>query len=511
MFKEELILANNIYDIMAIAYIHTDKNENFNNFVQDNEFKPLLSRYLETNIYEPCTAFKSLKNELYDLYCYKPFSKIDCFNLLIEIDSYIVYDYKSSSFLNDSFKTYTSLNLLHTDKIRIYPVLLTNYRENLDEKYKEEYKNNYLRKRKSFDNLSINCILNNYIIYIPNKYSNYNVIIHELTDYEDFIYSIYHKSTINIALFPITSINIHQLLNIEYTNGKQFSINAMNDKIEKYIIDRCGSFIESLDDIDFLIFPEMLMTESIIESIKVETIKKGIKFVFCGSIWENGNNICRVLYEGEEIFQYYKKIPFDLKYSEEEFKNIINNCSDNQQLHILNSLFNNHIFEKNEQIIFQEKLKSENNVHIIDINNFGRIMTYICKDIDDDCYMNIPKILQSDFIFLPACTPSTDLKSSAVIFSERYHCATIMCNTCSSLCKNELSLKSRIKNKNHIGFITTPSKDNTERSHKINYYNFNENCSNCNNNCKGRIFTINIEELLCEDACVSLNVKEISR
>lgn len=509
MFLDELSMARNIYDIMAICYLHIKQDNTFSYAdIEGNvPFSRTLNEYAENKIKSPMTAFSHLINDLKSWYKSYVFSTQDYYNLIIGIDEIEEYLYQSI-FADEDFKSYSSLNTIYTDEVSIYPCLQETYVEKLNSIYKNEYKNDYLRKRKDYSVRSVNYKLENYIIYNHIKHNNYNVHIHELIDSDDFVKYINEKKNISIAVCPLLSINIHDLFEIQYLKNKQFAIKNMLPEIEELIILKCQKFIENLNnEIDFLIFPEMLMTQKIVNKVISFTEKKDIRFVFCGSIWENDKNICYVFYEGEEIFRYYKKIPFELQYSQKEFAEVIEKCSNKEQLEILQFLYNQHDFS--QKISFQERLKNEQNIHIIDINKFGRIITYICRDIDDDSYMDISKIAQCDFIFLPACSPSNDLANNAASLSERYHCTTIMCNTCSSLCNNDVS--SKISSNQKIGFITTPSKHDTTRSHKKFYYSFEDSCRNCSSYCNGRIFSINMEDLYKGKHSVSLNIKEIKR
>lgn len=514
MFARELRLAKNIYDIMAICYVHINENTDFKNPSKNSCFyldtillDTILKKYIENKNLDPFLAFYNLKQELYLLQEQYPFSAYDFYKLLIRIDSYEIYNYNCSALFDDSFKNYSGLNYLYTDTVKIYPVMLCSYREHLNSIYENEYKRDYLRARKSYDTLSINYELKNYILY---ENPNYNIFIHELIDYEDFMYDIKYNDNIKIAICPITSINLHNIFEMEYTSDYKFNIKSMYSTIEESILKKCKEFIETLNDnIEFLIFPEMLMTDSIIETVKILAIKKNIKFIICGSLWRNKQNVCRVFYYGEEIFDYYKKIPFEIKYSKYDLLNVINRCKDENQKLLLSKILVSYDFTN--ELRFKENLEKESSIHIIDINNFGRILIFICRDIDDDNYMNISKIFLSDFIFLPACTPSGDLLSNPVTLSERYHCTTIMCNTCSALCKSENHLNSKIENKSNIGFIVTPSKDDTTRSHTKHFYTFNDGCKNCNTRCNGRIFTIDMVDLQKTDTSVSLNINEIGR
>lgn len=514
MFTNEILSAGNVYDIMAICYIHIvqnkdfDINNSYDKSIMDN-YNRILNKYLEDKQSNPCNAFRNLKKEiLASLHCI-PLSVTVYYSLLISIDACEIYHYKTSTLEDAPFKTYNSLNTLHNQTVKIYPVLPSNYRDCLTSVYQKDYNNDYLRARKSYNNLSINSKLSNYII-INDKY---NITMHELIEHEDFLNCIHKKEELRIAVCPLLNINVHDIFNITYTEDRKFCIDGMKEKVEKDIILRCTQFIDSLtDNVDFLIFPEMLMTERIINSISAKLSEKDIKFIFYGSVWKHRNNICHVFYEDTEIFEYYKKIPFDLKYTKEEFKKIINDCINTNQKKLLNTFLLAHDFK--EKIIFNEQLIRNLDIHIIDINHFGRIFTYICRDIDDDCYMNFTRSLQGDFIILPACSPSSDLASNAVTLSERYHCTTIMCNTCSSLrhlIEPENSLNKKIDNKSRIGFIVTPSKDDTTRSHRKFFYTFNNDCKNCDSGCNGRIFNIGLKELFSENNIVSLNIKEIKR
>ncbi len=273
-----------------------------------------------------------------------------------------------------------------------------------------------------------------------------------------------------IQIFPTlktTYIDINEIFDIKYTKEKNFYIEKMFPLKEKMLLERYIVFLNSIDtDIDFLILPEMLMTEHIFNNIKNIIIEKKIKFMFCGSIWKDNNNICTVLYEGETVFSYNKKVPFELKYNRNQLQSVIKKCSDKQQREVLEDILKTHSFENNNYVIFREKLEKNDDLHIIDINTFGRVSTFICRDIDNDSFINVSKLLLNDFIILPACSPSMDLCNNAVHLAERYHSTTIMCNTCSALCHNKRELTENIKKEKAIGFIITPSKTGSERNHK---------------------------------------------
>lgn len=516
MFEKELASARNIYDIMAISYVHiiTDESFNLNVPCKDGDtykFKNIFNKYLEDKVSTPCDALKKLKIELLQLHKFEAFSSKDFYYILLEIDSCEIYKYANSSIMYGVFKNYKGLNYYYRDRIRIFPILHDNYREHLNSIYVKDYKNNYLRDRKKYDTLSLSSVLCNYII-IETPH-NYDITIHELIEYDDFICQLSEKNGLKLAIFPMTYTEIHEILNISYTENKTFRVDAMKPEMENTLKERCINFIKSIDtDTDIVIFPEMLMTNCIISSIQ-DNLDGNIKLMFMGSIWEDGNNTCRVFYgnqdELQEVFNYNKKIPFTLKYKKSEFEEVIKRCKNDEQLSILKKLLKNHDFT--HPISFYENLNVDTKIEVIDINKLGRILTYICKDIDDDSYMKYAKIMNPDFIILPACSPSGDLINAATVLSERYHCTTIMCNTCSALCKNFDSLNKNIATKKNIGFIVTPSKTGTSRSHQKIFYTFNEECINCQQRCAGRLFHIDLDDLQIIDDTVSLEIKEIRR
>ena len=227
---------------MAISYLNLTQDKNFNFNIEDNDLflSKIITKYTEDKISNPCSAFNNLIESLLSLARNQTFSSKDYFQLITEIDSSEIYNYNSLLFGDEesAFKTYESLNYLFKDKIRIYPILLSNYREKLNSIYKKDYNDNYLRDRKIYNAYSINSKLSNYIFYPINEYS-YNITIHELTEYEDFIKHISEKREIKVALLPITSINILDLLNIKYTKQKIFYTDLMDSHIEQNIVNRC--------------------------------------------------------------------------------------------------------------------------------------------------------------------------------------------------------------------------------------------------------------------------------
>lgn len=513
MMETGTIPVNNIYDLMAFSYkkILEDERFDINKMRHNQKFHKLFLIYIENKNSNLFKAFLELKKSLEEYDNSEPFTSEDFYNIILEIDSCEIYIFKSYCCYDSYFKTYNGLNTYLKEEIKIYPNLESTYIDFLNQNYKKEIgcQNDFLRERKHYNNSSLNNKLKNFIIYKPEDFNSYNIYFHELYEFKEFTKD---KEKLKIVLFPTTCTDINEIFDVEYTKEKKFCIKEMFPSIEQKLLERYKSFINTLDDdIDFLIFPEMLMTQKILDDIKELIIEKGIKFVFCGSTWKNKNNICSVLYEGELLFNYNKKVPFEIKYNKKQLLNLINTCKNQQQKKILESILRNHNFFEEDQVIFEELLNKDDEMHIIDINTFGRIATFICRDIDDDSFINISKLLLNDFIILPACSPSMDLCNNAEHLADRYHSTTIMCNTCSALCHGSNDLKDNINNEKTIGFITTPSKSGTKRNHKNVLYVFNDTCLECKKNCLGRKYYIGLKKLHVEEDIICLNVEEIKR
>lgn len=501
-----------IYDLMAFAYekLCEDKTFNINDMQNNEKFHNLFLRYIENKNYDSFKAFSILKKSLIEFNNYERFSSQDFYSIILEIDLCEIYIFNSSSCYDSDFKTYSGLNTYSNKKVKIYPNLKSTYIDVLNEYYKKDTadKNNSLRSRKYYSKTSLNGKLKNFVIYCPKDFDSYDIYFHQLYEFKNFVTS---KDKLKVVLFPVTCLNLNEIFDIQYTKDKKFYIEKMHHLVEEKLVNRYRVFLNNLDNnIDFLVFPEMLMTEYILNNIKDVITKKEIKFTFCGSIWKDRSNICTVLYEGERIFNYTKKIPFEIKYSKEQLQNLISNCKNTKQMEILKSILANHDFNKYEQVVFEELINREHDVHFIDINTFGRIATFICRDIDDDSFINISKLLLNDFIVLPACSSSLDLCNNAEHLAERYHCTTIMCNTCSAVCEIDKDLRHSIENDKVIGFITTPAKNGTKREHHNVLYFVNDTCIDCMNNCPGRMFYINLKKLYMENDYVCVNIEEIT-
>jgi len=120
-----------------------------------------------------------------------------------------------------------------------------------------------------------------------------------------------YRRKLTIGLVPFTCEEIDNILDITYSTGT-FSVKGMRDDAKEVLRKRYIDIYRRsrFKDIDFLIFPEMLMTEDIIRSIQEETEKEGgPKFIINGSIWENYTNRSILTdHKGNELFAYFEPL-----------------------------------------------------------------------------------------------------------------------------------------------------------------------------------------------------------
>ena len=221
------------------------------------------------------------------------------------------------------------------------------------------------------------------------------------------------------------------------------TIERMNASYEEIVLRNCLSAIDlsSREGIDFVIFPEMLLTDSIaaeiIDHIKTSSTSDCPKLIFLGSIWHNRMNRCLVISNlGEVIFEQHKQSIYQ---------------------------FDNH----------SENLSFENNtMNILEYPQLGRIFTLICSDIRDETTLSMVERFGGDLIILPAFTPSLDLKTKSEDLAKSYLCATVMGNSSSALA---LDREYWTDYDSRVGFISIPGKVETSNSCKTEYYSMDEN------------------------------------
>ena len=299
----------------------------------------------------------------------------------------------------------------------------------------------------------INSRLHNYIIKSDCS-MEYPPEIFELADDKRFSTKIMKNGRIKIGIFPLTNICLDKLLNV-LTDSDYFWIDNMHEKYEDFL---CGRYLEAIKiciehDIDIAVFPEMLLSNKILEAVKgflKAQYDCATRFYILGTIWENGCNKAVIVNQnGELIFEQHKKTPF--------------------------------IYEGREERLSY----SDKTINIIDIDDIGRLFTLVCKDGDHDNLLNCIREFYGHMIILPSFSPSLDMKSASDELASRYWCSTIMVNSCSALCSDDKKASKLFFEEEKIGYISLPAKTKNERVYHNIFYRFSEKCQDCDTLCSG--------------------------
>lgn len=379
-----------------------------------------------------------------------------CFAVAYFIDENIDIDITDQLLGGNGIIAYESLNESYRDRVRIIPKMESTLLTRSERRY-NEYSDNaqeLFRTRRECACSEVDGEFIHYSIWDQEKIKKYPLTIYHIDEKNPISKHFYQRSQIVFGIVPFTNLELEKILKIKYFRST-FSVEKMDETAEKMLAERYRKICEGCDnkDIDFLIFPEMLMTKRIIDSIDKNHKSDSPQFIVNGSIWENRTNKCIVSDgEGNEIFSYLKKQPFTLKKDKKEYV---------------------------------EYLDPSRNRHfaILEIEDIGRIGICICKDLINEEIKMFHKYIWTNILIVPAYTQSMDLQSAAEELSKDYHCIVVVVNACSAI---ENGTK-----KKQIGFLTLPAKEKSTRSELTIKY-FQDDCKKgCKYKCSGKIFFVN--------------------
>lgn len=437
------------------------------------EIEKYIYEYYEEEITIGYKAFQKLMDNLKLAVKKYTFGFNEYYCIIKTIDTN--YEYKSRNFTLSfsSIRSFKSLSTISCDPdIFILPRMARTYNDIFnDNLISYERKNKYnknkagLRPRYEYDENSINSKLQNFIIIHKKEISNNSLIVHELIanskSVNDFKNKIIQNGKIKICIVPLSNFNINNMFSIG-EDESSFWIEEMNPSFESDITQR---YIDAIDrykrcNIDFLVFPEMLLSDKILTNIKEylknnETVNQQIYIL--GSMWSKddfSNKTVVMLSNGEIIFEQYKKTAFKLN-------------------------------GKDEKILYYDK-----KIHILDIHGVARMNVFICKDVTDGALMSLPMIIDSNLIIAPSFSPSLNMDCNIQALASGYHCTTVLANSCSCLFDEYA-----IENNKEIGFICQPAKNNTKSYFSIVHYKFDKKCEECKNFCTGYIVELNFSKI----------------
>lgn len=403
-------------------------------------------------------AFRRLRECIIDLMTPEP-SIEKCFAVIKFIDELVEVELNSRLLGGNHIIEYGALNEQYTNRIRITPKNLESLHDRNNRQYEMENDNGLytlLRNRRECACSKLDREMANYKVWDEIHIKNYPLQIYYLDEEYPATKHFREKGEITFGLVPFTSKSLQNILDLRFME-KTFYIEGMYKDVEKEL-KRCYDVIchkSETEGIDFLVFPEMIMTKYIISGNNTlfdykEKKERGIQFIINGTVWENFTNRSIVTNGNKkEIFSYYKKEPFLLEKDGVKYKEYLNQ-------------------EKNRNYI------------IMEIAGIGRISVGICKDLISEEVKMFHKYIGTDILFVPAYTNSGDMLASAEELSKEYNCIVIVANACSAFEQKVLDSGSKM-----LSFITVPAKNAGSRSVVLRQYYSCKCYENCVRGCIG--------------------------
>ncbi len=453
MNKQELIKfiskAENIFDVYILLYFNLISkqssifNELEGNQTDFNKFRENCSSIFEEKDFDSNLSLKN-KNKIVEyLNTVNRNVLLFSYALLTSIDEVFGNkDYRFSKIDYDMLETDEPYYPLNSKKTQRYGYVFFKSKSFLDKFYPPE---KFMRQSPKIE---ITIEGENLIIY---DYSNNDYKIEFRNIKHTYLQDIfYKKERINIALIPLTG-DAHYLEFAERKIGSKTKIYLKKMHHENQYKNKIIDILDSLKDkeIDVVIFPEMVFSETILLNVKkfLNKNKGCFALVISGTIWKDKKNECITLSgDGIEIARQIKLNPYRTKNIEEDI--IIN--SDNKV------------------------------ISIFDIENFGRCCTPICADFVSSNYVKELIKMNVNVLFVPAFTSILDhFYAYADELAIESKGITFVCNCCIQIINDKDGNK--IDKQEDVLFVNVPLRD-ARRS----VFSLNCECKKCDHKDKVR-------------------------
>lgn len=495
-FIKQIDSIHNLFDLMAlcIGFLYQKiRNEDidfwdiFNKCSNDlnMEVSTPLDIYMDNIKYDmenECLA--ALKRQLYEILT----GSIDLCGASICIILWMD-NHKEPTYGSNHVYTYTSLNI-QFDDIRIIPRFKENWLNEFSNKHKTgDYE--LLRDSSLTNYPEIEKLICQYIIFDKEMIGRYTLKIIHLGMDHVFVKKLNERKkkrqTMSFALFPVLYTDFIDYLKIKESEDevpslqhmRSFEILGMEISKEKYLKSRYEKIFERCrgKDIDFLVFPELMITENIFDEFRKHTNLKSI--IFWGSIWKNRENKCNITSPtGDILSSYSKKVGYEYK-------------------------------DKKSGKTYMEgiTMKKPAEYVIIDVEGVARIGICICRDLTFEQAREIFKYVETNILIVPAYSPSRDLYGYAEELAKLNRCIVFTVNSCSAFYDPEAPNKSC----KETGFVVMPAKQGKSSRAVYKRVYGNEDCvSNCGAYCTGKLFTLDFSECLCEQGIKTVKIDDSS-
>jgi len=461
----------NIYDLMALCCeaVMLDAQYDYNSGVAVKymcEVNEIFAEYsAKCSHLSKRQAFEALKCGITE-YLKKGADKDRIFAIVLVIDDREAPVVTERVTAAKSLIEYEALNIQYTDQVKIVPRKVDGF---WDRVQKMKGKDGYppLRKNREYNSRGIDYHLKNFYVWLKKEFDQKPVVLYRASKDSLLQQHFFGRMQISVGIVPLTKVHIKHIFEINCEDRK-FEIKGLKrkekagkqkDEPEENLGKRYEEVYSRLAGrrLDFLLFPEMLMTEEILN--KKEPPKAGTAVLTVnGSIWKDCTNQSIMTDgQGKKILSHLKKGLFEYE-NEEDGKKYLEHLNQ-----------------------WENKGYS-----ILEIENFGRIGIAICKDVLEPDIRAMYKRLNINILLVPAYSPSSDFHSEARELAEQIGCVVVMVNSCGAMKKQGAE----------IGFICMPAKLGTERSSVIKIFD-NQCCwGGCGNGCNDKTATIYFNQFI---------------
>lgn len=482
---EQLRKINKIYDLLALcsSYILNEYKKSCYEFAlfRDDDYDSLynaIDNYCcEIKRKGRRAAFNELRSYIIDFML--PKATVEkCYAVVRYIDELVEIEMGDRLLGGRHLIEYSTINEQYKDRVRVIPKMKGTFLERSDLQFKSVYNSKYslFRNRRECACSVLDRETVNYMIWDKEHMDHYPMRIFHLDEKNPISKHFYEREKIVFGIVPFTNKFLEEIFDVRYQE-KAFYIEQMYEDAEKELKERYKDIYNKCktEDIDFLIFPEMLLTKDMIDSIRGKEKAISPQIIVNGSIWKDYVNQSIITDgNGEEIFRYCKKEPFMLQKGNMEYKEYLD----------------------------QRKNKEYS---IMEIEGIGRIGIGICKDLISEEVKLFHKYIGTNILIIPAYSKSMDLRASAEELSQEYNCIVVLANACSAFGENNKNEKSR-----RIGFISFPAKCKTDRAGIVQEYSKDECMKECDRGCVGKKISVNFYHTRQYDTGFSFDVVKTS-
>ncbi len=407
-------------------------------------------------------AFYKLKKFVVQ-YFEKGISLEKCYAFVQYIDELVECTIEENLLNTDDMIQYNSLSMQYTDEVRIIPKRKKFFQREKENRVIENSKGEYqlFRKSREYCCSALDEETNSYMIWDKKSIQDYPFTICLLTDSHPISMHFSNKTEWTFGIVPFLNESIEDILDLKYER-RAFFVKGIKSNVLEKLKKRYQDIYRRSEknQLDFLIFPEMLLSEEIIDSSCTEDRIGATWIVINGSISKDKVNKSIVTTgEGKVLFHYCKKEPYTFKEKEIEYKEYLDT-------------------EKNKEYT------------ILESSAFGRIGVCICKDLLSEKVKCFHKHIGTDLLLVPAFSKSMDLHASAENLSKEYNCIVVMVNACSAII-----IKNKETKKQRLGFITMPAKTELGRSTHTHWYYMGDCLDSCEKQCVGKKISIDLSKI----------------